>query len=219
MIVYPPAPWKLKGLILQSIRLIPLEKARSFTPPHLDIVPVLPNRTLGLVTIARYGAGSALEYNELIVSPALTRYQRRFGFWISHIYVDNEHSRAGGREIWGLPKEIAQFYWSQDQHQVEVQQGTQRLCSLRMKTSTWHIPFAMALPAFSIRATDLLTFRASLIGRVGVAAGTLEISPESPFAALNFSSKGLAFSVPHMQLVVGPPRAIAQVPEQMPVDY
>src|SRR5215212_5865300 len=99
MIVYPPAPWKLKGLVLQSIRHIPLKKARLFIPPELHIVPVLPNRTLGLVYIARYGAGSALEYNELIVSPALTRYQRRFGFWISHIYVDNETSMAGGRSL------------------------------------------------------------------------------------------------------------------------
>ena len=101
---YPPAPWKAKGFVVQTLRLIDVEKARRFVPSELEIVSVLPGKTLGSVYIADYGPGSALEYNELIVAPALTRRGRTIRFWISHIYVDNRDSMAGGREIWGCRK-------------------------------------------------------------------------------------------------------------------
>ena len=52
--------------------------------------------------LANY-TGGTLAYHELIVfSHATTR-----GMVISHIYVDAEQSMHGGREIWGLPKELA----------------------------------------------------------------------------------------------------------------
>jgi acetoacetate decarboxylase len=45
-----------------------------------------------------------LEYNELIIIAAVLGYKGKFGAWISHIYVDNPDSVAGGREIWGYLK-------------------------------------------------------------------------------------------------------------------
>jgi acetoacetate decarboxylase len=131
IVSYPPAPWKAKGFVVQTLRLIDVEKVRRFVPSELEIVSVLPGKTLGSVYIADYGPGSALEYNELIVAPALTRRGRTIRFWISHIYVDNRDSMAGGREIWGLPKEIAQFNWSQDRREIEIRQEGRLLCSLR----------------------------------------------------------------------------------------
>ena len=52
--------------------------------------------------LANYTSGT-LVYRELIVfSHATAR-----GMVVSHIYVDDEQSLSGGREIWGLPKELA----------------------------------------------------------------------------------------------------------------
>ena len=102
---YPAAPWKLKGYALQTLNLIEVEKARNFVPPELEIVSVLPGKTLGGIYLSAYQSGSILEYNELIVVPGLVRYQNKTATWISHIYVDDEKSVAGGREIWGLPKD------------------------------------------------------------------------------------------------------------------
>ncbi len=68
-------------------------------------------KTLGGVYLSYYGSGSALEYSELIIIGAIAGYQGKFGGWVTHIYVDNPDSVAGGREIWGLPKELAEFSW------------------------------------------------------------------------------------------------------------
>lgn len=68
-----------------------------------------PGWTFGGVYCAHYGAGSTLEYLELIVIPGLVRRGHRLGAWISHIYVDDAQSVAGGRSIWALPKELAEF--------------------------------------------------------------------------------------------------------------
>jgi acetoacetate decarboxylase len=55
-----------------------------------------------------------LEYSELIVIAGLVRYSGQIGGWVSHIYVDNADSVAGGRNIWGLPKELAEFIWEKN---------------------------------------------------------------------------------------------------------
>ena len=71
--------------------------------------------------LASFGPGSVLEDDELIVAAALTQHAGRSGFRISHIYVDDADSVDGGREIWGLPKDLAQFTWERgEQRQVLV---------------------------------------------------------------------------------------------------
>jgi acetoacetate decarboxylase len=118
---YPPPPWHLYGQALQSIHLVDLARAKEFVPIDLEIVSVLPGKTLGSLYLSVYDANSTLEYHELIVVAALVRYQGKIGSWVSHIYVDNLDSVAGGREVWGLPKEMADFTWGD--RQIQVAQG------------------------------------------------------------------------------------------------
>jgi len=106
---YPPAPWRLRGWAVQSLHLVDIVAVRPILPPGLRIMPVAPGRTLGCTYVAGYGPGSVLEYHELIVLPALTWRAGRIGFWVSHIYVDHPASAAGGRAVWNLPKELAEF--------------------------------------------------------------------------------------------------------------
>lgn len=208
---YPPAPWKANGFVVQTLRLIDVEDARYFVPSELDIVSVLPGKTLGAVYFADYGPGSALEYNELIVSPALVRYGSTFRFWISHIYVDNSDSLAGGREIWGLPKEMAHFTWSPDRRMVEAQQSGRILCRLHSNPPRWLLPMPLVLPTFSIQEDDLLSFKASLRGRLGLAKGELHVSAESPFADLNLAPRGWTLSIQNMAFVADAPRRVARL--------
>jgi hypothetical protein len=44
---YPSAPWINKGFAYQSLHLIDLERVRAFVPSDLQIVSVLPGKTLG----------------------------------------------------------------------------------------------------------------------------------------------------------------------------
>jgi acetoacetate decarboxylase len=68
---YPPAPWQLRGNAIQTLNLVDIDRVRQFVPPELDIVAVLPGKTLGSIYISEYQIGSVLTYNELIVAPAL----------------------------------------------------------------------------------------------------------------------------------------------------
>jgi hypothetical protein len=61
---YPSAPWTLRGHAVHTLRLVDRVQARAFVPSGLEIVSVLPGRTLGGVYLAAYGPGSALPYHE-----------------------------------------------------------------------------------------------------------------------------------------------------------
>jgi len=49
-----------------------------------------------------------LAYRELLVALAVRR-GRRIGCTAVAVWVDSEQSKAGGRTLWGIPKEIGQF--------------------------------------------------------------------------------------------------------------
>jgi hypothetical protein len=108
---YPAAPWRLSGRALAILRLVPIERIAPQVPKPLSIIPIAPGRTLSIFYVAQYGESSTLQYHECIVAPALVRKGARVGAWISNIYVDNELSMEAGRDIWGLPKQLAKFDW------------------------------------------------------------------------------------------------------------
>jgi len=63
-------------------------------------IVVIPHGATSGLFLATY-TGETLAYHELIVF--------RPGLVVAHIYVDDERSLTGGREIWNLPKELAEF--------------------------------------------------------------------------------------------------------------
>jgi len=209
---YPPAPWQLVGDALLTVNLVSLQQARRLVPPELEIVSVLPGHTLGGVYLVRYGAGSVLQYSELIVVTALVHYGNYTGSWISHIYVDQPESIAGGREIWGLPKQLAQFSWQAGSRwQVEVRQVEQQLCQL-----TWGKPFPLWQQSFSGQsfgtlATALLCFTAKAKARLGLVRSQLTIAPDSPLADLNLQHPWLTLSFQGMQLQVEAPSSVGRL--------
>lgn len=208
---YPPAPWNLKGYALQTINLLDIERSRQVIPPELEIVSVLPGKTLGGIYLSVYESGSLLQYNELIVVAGLTRYQNQIGSWISHIYVDDETSVAGGREIWELPKEMAQFTWKDGE--IIVRQGDTPLCSLKYSKdwyslSTWWQQ-KLTANAFSGLNTELLLFNNSFSSQIALLSGKLTIPEYSPFAHLNLGQPWLTVKMDKLDLLAGKPKAIA----------
>jgi acetoacetate decarboxylase len=197
---YPPAPWTLQGRALLSPQWIDCAQVRPLLPPELRIVSPWPGKTLGGLYLATYGSGSTLEYNELIVVAGLVRRGRRFGIWVSHIYVDSPASMAGGREIWGLPKELAQFAWEPDS--VTVRQSDRLLCRLRYSPprNLWRQKFS--LPAFSLLHSQLLFFQGRIVSRLGLVRARWEVPAESPFAALGLDGARLTISQEPMHAII-----------------
>jgi acetoacetate decarboxylase len=160
-----------------------MDRARAWVPPELALVPVLPGRTLGGLYYAAYGAGSSLQYNELIVIAGLVRHRLRIGGWISHIYVDESRSIAAGREIWSLPKERALFSGSYDSG-LTVSQGSEVLCRLHGERPSHRLPIPLLAPVISKGKGKLHWFRGAGTALCSIGKGAIEVPDESPFADL-----------------------------------
>lgn len=206
---YPPAPWILRGNALNTLHPVDIEKVRPFVPSPLKIIPIVPGKTIGIIYLASYGTGSVLEYSELIVASALTRYRSKVGFWISHIYVDNPDSVAGGREIWGLPKEMAQFSWQENA--VTVRQENQILCRLACGQPRWLWRQPGFIPALSLLDSQLLWFKGSITARFGITGGSLEVPEESPFASIGCGRGRLTFHYKNLKFIAHAPQVVQKI--------
>jgi acetoacetate decarboxylase len=209
---YPPAPWHLYGNALLSIHAIDLAIAKEFVPADLEIVSVLPGKTLGSLYLSVYEANSTLQYHELIVAPALVRYQGKIGSWISHIYVDHPDSVAGGRNIWGLPKELADFSWSEDR--VAVSQGDRSLCQVRydrfgLPLTPWG-KIELSGNVFGGLATDILAFTGDFETSLKWISFDLSIPDESPFATINFGHPWFSIQCNRLHLTANAPTIVGQ---------
>lgn len=205
---YPQAPWILQGYAFQTLQLLDTERVRPFIPAELDIISVFPGKTVGGVYLSKYGYGSVLEYSELIVISGIHSYKGKFGGWVSHIYVDNPDSVAGGREIWGLPKELAEFTWTENS--VSVRQDNRLLCSLNYSRQGFGLQQKLGALSFSTQGADLLLFPAEVEARFGLVSGKLEIPIQSPFSALELGQPWLTVHAEQMRLVVDAPTVVGQ---------
>lgn len=208
---YPPAPWSLQGVGVQTVHTVDVRTLRSTVPPELSMVQVWPGRTLGVVAFAHYGPGSTLEYNELIVAPTLVRHQGKLGFWVSHIYVDDPVSLQGGREIWGVPKELATFEWADDGKlgRVSAFAHRRKLCSVTVRRRWWLMRKRLRFPTYSRLGGDLLRFIGDASGRIGWGRGEVDVPQDSPIANIPMSRPKLSLWLDDMILVCGKPRVVA----------
>jgi hypothetical protein len=182
---------------------------RHQIPSELNIISVFPGKTLGGVYLSYYEPSSVLEYSELIVIPAVVGYRGKIGGWVSHIYVDNPDSVAGGREIWGLPKEIAEFNWEKREN-VTVRQGNQTLCRLKYKQQTLAWRQWLSGSSFSAKGANLLIFSAEVESRLGFVGSKLEVPAKSPFAEIGLGQPFLTIRAEQMSLRVHAPEIIGQ---------
>jgi acetoacetate decarboxylase len=202
---YPATPWYLEGYAVQTLHLVDINHIRHLIPSQFQIISVFPGKTIGGLYLSKYAANSVLEYSELIVIPGLVSYRGKIGGWVSHIYVDNLDSIAAGREIWGLPKEFADFDWQVDRR-VVVKQGKNILCSLNYNKQSlfaWRQWFAWS--SFSLKDMAILSFPFEFEFKFGLVNSKLEVPFESPFSSLNLKNPLLTVRCDEMSLKVDAP--------------
>jgi acetoacetate decarboxylase len=208
---YPAVPWSLQGYAVQTVHLINVDCVRNLIPDEFEIFSILPGKTIGGVYLSKYESDSVLEYSELIVVPGLVSYQGKIGGWVSHIYVDNPDSVAGGREIWGLPKELADFTWELDKR-VVVQQGNQTLCSLDYnKQSLLSWPQWFGWSSYSTQDANVLSFPFEFKFKLGFIGSKLEVPAQSPFAALKLGNPFLTARCDRLTLNIDAPRVVGKM--------
>lgn len=170
---YPAAPWRLRGEAVVVPVPIRADRARPFLPEDVELVSA-GGWTAGGVLLADYDDTATMAYRELIVFPGMVRAGGRVGMWVSHIVVDLEASVAGGREIWGLPKELAH--------------DTAHLVRAHVRWPRLRLPLPLT-PAVFGRGADgglLWTATAGTL-RGGPALARLEVPPGSPLAPLGLN--------------------------------
>ncbi|MFF3611563.1 acetoacetate decarboxylase family protein [Streptomyces sp. NPDC002580] len=106
MTPYPEEPWHLAGQMYLSLWLVPareLPRVADGTRP----VTVAGRGVAGAAWVV-YENDSVLHYSELLRA-VLVRDGHRPRVCITDIWVDSAASMTGGRELWGIPKEMADF--------------------------------------------------------------------------------------------------------------
>lgn len=188
---YPEAPWHAHGAAWVGLfaarepAVLPAGLT-SLAPPHW--------RILGLV---RYTSGSTLVYDEAFVG-VLARVGLAPGLYIEKMWVDSELSLWGGRAIWGMPKELADFRWQGEHcelrdasnHEIAtfgVNRSTRaRLVLPGYVTAIGRRPTAWALltaPLWARASLGGLTLERSDAGRLGA---TVEPRPRIALHAPEF---------------------------------
>jgi hypothetical protein len=152
---YPPPPWRLAGPSANVTGLVPIAAVRDLVPADLDIVAVRPGLTVGAVVVADYQERATFPYSELAVMPAIVRYRGVRGPWISHIWVNSTPSLQGGREMWGLHKEHADFAWDfAGRTTVSVADAGGAVCRWSWSPPRRRIPFPARMSGLGSVAGD-----------------------------------------------------------------
>jgi acetoacetate decarboxylase len=201
---YPPAPWELRG----RVALVPVPVRASAAravglPPGARLMTAGP-WTLGGVLLADYDETATLRYRELIVFSALASPGGPPAFVVSHIYVDLDASLAGGRAIWGLPKELASF--SADAGRIAVRAADGRglaTIAVRRRARSARLPLWAGVIGTLGGAAARTATTGSLRG--SLASAEVDVPPESPLRTLGLGGRHAALAGDRLALPFPPP--------------
>ncbi|KAA1376130.1 acetoacetate decarboxylase family protein [Aeromicrobium fastidiosum] len=104
---YPPEPWDLHGHAYVAAWLVPVADLPAPHSPATKAITLFGRGIVGTAFFV-YEEPSPLTYDE-IMSTVLVRDGWRIRVSITHIWVNSEASRDGGRDLWAIPKQLADF--------------------------------------------------------------------------------------------------------------
>ncbi|MEU9579274.1 acetoacetate decarboxylase family protein [Streptomyces chilikensis] len=105
---FPPEPWDLRGRMHVSVLRVRPSLLPRWPLPEGVRPLVVGGRCALLAFCVDYSPEGTLAYRELLVA-LVVRQGRRVGCTVVAVWVDSEQSKAGGRALWGIPKELGQF--------------------------------------------------------------------------------------------------------------
>ena len=179
--------WRPVGrkALVGAAYLAPIDLVRPLVPEELEVVPVLPGRTLATAFVADYGPCSTLEYHEFGLQPALVRFRGVMAAWNSLLLVDSPASVRGG-ELLGFSKRLASFDWREEVGpggrafgECLVRFNEQEVVRIRYRQGRIPIP-GVPVRAMTIRDDMVLCFSNRLRGRYRRSSAEVRLSPEGP---------------------------------------
>lgn len=178
---YPPQPWDLRGQLHASAFLVPLADLPAEAPPGFQPVRVGNRAVVGTAWVS-YEPGGVLAYSE-VMATLLVRRGHRVMPSIMAIWVDSEASRDGGRALWAIPKELAEFdlvghRWSAADDQGPIATGVVRP-RLRLP-GRLPVAFSIAQARNGMAVVSPVRSKAG----VSLSSATFEANPDGPLGFL-----------------------------------
>jgi hypothetical protein len=138
---YPPEPWDLHGHAYVGIWLLRSKDARAL-PQGIRVIRLLGLRIVAAAFVV-YEEPSPLTYHELMWTQHV-RQGRRPRVSITDIWVDGPDSRDGGRALWAIPKDLADFEVEPHVSYTAVGLGSLQVRRRRMLPGRWPFRFSIA---------------------------------------------------------------------------
>ena len=180
---YPRPPWDLKGTACLSIWRVPADDV-----PVRDL-GVRPATLFGQCLVgtawACYEPGGTLAYKELAAAMAGLVGLRPV-ITINDIWVDSTAAALAGRELWGIPKQLAKFDVCPNAvFEASAEGDGQAIAAVRFASrfvlpGRWPFRFAVAQPS----ANRAKLTRARLCGRSELGRAFWTYAPDGPLAWL-----------------------------------
>ncbi|GHJ48020.1 acetoacetate decarboxylase [Catellatospora sp. TT07R-123] len=180
---YPPQPWSLHGQLHVSVWLLPADRL----PP----IPAEVAAAVRPVRIGRYAVvgtawvdyqqGGDMSYRELL-SAVLMRAGLRSRVTITHIWVDSADSRDGGRELWGIPKDLAEFELTGTDAAAVT--GGQPIATAVIRRSRLGLRLPIGFRVVQALRGRALTTPVRAVARCGPSRLTWQIAPDGPLGFL-----------------------------------
>lgn len=189
---YPPAPWHLVGNLYGSLWSLKKPEQIAVTlPPEIKLMVTL-GRASAFVGFVDYQQGSILIYHELISGLAVqVKKKVFFALNVPLMWVDSVASLWGGREIWGVPKELADFQYEYKRDGLDLQAtatSNNQILAAGDFQSVAGLPRRLRLPVPfpNVQLLDGEVYRASgtFSGSLQICKGGITIPADSPLAAL-----------------------------------
>lgn len=200
MTTYPPEPWDLRGQLYASAFLVPAHEINVELPPGCSLVRVAGRVVVGAVWVS-YEPGGVLSYRELMTT-VLVRRGLRVLPTITHIWVDSEASRDGGRALWGIPKELASFDFDGAHFAARDDAGPLARGTVHPRRA-----LPLRLPVrFRVVQTLKGTAKVSPVrstASVAVAQGRFEADPSGPLAFLSGRTPLASFALGDFRMNFG----------------
>lgn len=178
MTAYPAEPWDLHGHAYVGVWLVP--RADAPDPHSAATKPItIFGRSVVSAAFFVYERPSPLTYDE-IMATVLVREGWRLRISITHIWVNSAASRDGGRALWAIPKELAEFETAPQASYAA--QGIGSLAVRRVRRLPLRVPLGFRIA--QDRAGELLVSPVSGRVRPGLARGRWSFAADGPLAFL-----------------------------------
>ena len=182
---YPPAPWELFGQAQAHLLMLPA--ARVERVPDGFSPRLLGGHALVLARFIDYQGGSIVRYGELFAAlVGSIEGTRRITATVTHMWVDSEVSRCGGRELWGYPKEIARFTLAIDPGGSAVAADAHGQIASALMRPLLASPVRISMNGGTVQAlhSALRPVHARMRGRPVFGAGSFVADPDGPLGFL-----------------------------------